>query len=171
MTFNGQSYSDLQFICDGFARIFNSIYDEPDPDRAELNININASSDLHLNKIVEMRSERLSVKIKDFVSHNLIKCPLFFLVFINDIISKFKSVRVWQYADDMKIALRIKDINDCFKIQCDLKELENWCLENKLYLNIGKCKVFCAYRISLPISFDYVLESEILEKVTEINDL
>ena len=79
------------------------------------------------------------MKIKDFVSHNLIKCtsgvpqgshlgPLFFLVFIND--SKFKSVRVWQYADDMKIALKIKDINDCFKIQCDLRELENWCLEN-----------------------------------------
>ena len=74
------------------------------------------------------------MKIKDFVSHNLIKCtsgvpqgshldPLFCLVFINEIISKFKSVRVWQYADDMKIALRIKDINDCFKIQCDLREL------------------------------------------------
>ena len=64
--------------------------------------------------------------------------PLFFLVFINDI-SKFKSVRVWQYADDMKIALRIKNINDCFQIQYELRELEN-----------------CAYRISTPISFDYV---------------
>ena len=60
LTFNGQSYSDLQSICDGFARFFSSIYDEPDPDRADLNININASSDLHLNKIVEMRPERLS---------------------------------------------------------------------------------------------------------------
>ena len=34
------------------------INDEPDPDRADLNIN--ASCDLHLNKIVEMRPERLS---------------------------------------------------------------------------------------------------------------
>ena len=41
---------------------------------------------------------------------------------------------------------------------------------NKLYLNVGKCKVFCAYRIPSPISFDYVLGSKILEKVTEIND-
>ena len=57
LTFNGQSYFDLQ---SDFGIFFNSIYDEPDPDRADLNININASSDLHLNKIVEMRPERLS---------------------------------------------------------------------------------------------------------------
>ena len=59
------------------------------------------------------------MKIKDFVSQNLIKCTSvhYSFYFINDIISKFKSVRVWQYADDMKIALKIKDINDCFKIQ------------------------------------------------------
>ena len=41
-----------------------------------------------------------------------------------------------------------------------------WCATN-----VGKCKVFCTYRISSPISFDYVLGSEILEKVTEINYL
>ena len=65
----------------------------------------------------------------------------------------------------MKIALRIKDINDCLTIQCDLSELENWCLGKKLYLTVGKCKVFCAYRISIPISFDYVLGYEILKKL------
>ena len=41
LTFNGQSHSDLS-ICDGFAGFFSSIYDKPDPDRADLNININA---------------------------------------------------------------------------------------------------------------------------------
>ena len=47
LTFNGQSYSDLQSICDSFARFFSSIYDEPDPDRANLNININTSSEIY----------------------------------------------------------------------------------------------------------------------------
>ena len=103
------------------------------------------------NHLLKERTQR--VKINDFVSQNLIKCtsgvsqsnhlgPLFFLVYINDIISTFKSFRNWEYADDMKIALRIKYINDCLKIQSNVSELGNWCLENKLYLNVGKCKAF-----------------------------
>ena len=63
--------------------------------------------------------------------------------------------------DDMKIALRIQDINDCLKIQWDLSKLGNGCLKNKLYLNVGKCKVFCVYRISTLILFDYVIWSDI----------
>ena len=48
-------------ICsDGFTRFFSSIYDKTDPDHGDLTININASSVLHLNKVVEMRPERLS---------------------------------------------------------------------------------------------------------------
>ena len=121
------------------------------------------------NHLLKGRTQR--VKINDFVSQNLIKCtsgvsqsnhlgPLFFLVYINDI-STFKSFRVWQYADYMKIALRIKYINDSLKIQSNVSELGNWCLENKLYLNVGKCKVFCVYRISTLILFDYVIWSKI----------
>lgn len=122
------------------------------------------------------------VKINESVSRSVVNCtsgvpqgshlgPLFFLVFINDIVSRFKFARVWQYADDMKIALKIKNINDCIHLQSDLKELEQWCQVNRLNLNVGKCKILSAYRTRTPLSYEYSLHSEILERVTEITDL
>lgn len=66
--------------------------------------------------------------------------PMLFNIFVNDIMLDLQCP-VLMYADDLKIFNNIADISDCLLLQNDLASIENWCVENKLPLNIDKCNV------------------------------
>lgn len=72
--------------------------------------------------------------------------PLLFLSFFNDVFSIFKS-HVLVYADDLKIVRCIKSVEDCTAMQNDLEQFSLWCAENKMNLNIVKCKIISFCRI------------------------
>lgn len=63
---------------------------------------------------------------------------LLFSLFINDLPSKLICY-VLLFADDCKIFAKINSILDCIKLQKDLDKLYEWCLQNRLYLNVKKC--------------------------------
>ncbi|KAJ0177822.1 hypothetical protein K1T71_006695 [Dendrolimus kikuchii] len=65
--------------------------------------------------------------------------PLLFTIFINDINNCFKFSNFLLYADDVKIFRSINTINDCYLLQHDLHQFEQYCTLNKLDLNISKC--------------------------------
>ena len=61
----------------------------------------------------------------------------FFLLMNNDL--KFVTASNWKYVDDTSVAEIVKK-GDCSTIQRDAELVQIWSCENKLQLNIEKCK-------------------------------
>lgn len=97
--------------------------------------------------------------------------PLLFILFINDLPSVFKSCQCLMYADDVKLFLPIKCLNDAIALQCDIDLLLNWCNSNYLFLNVMKCKVMNFHRKNRPLNFDYCVGDIPLVNVSEMCDL
>lgn len=96
--------------------------------------------------------------------------PLFFNLFINDLIFNIRS-NVLMYADDLKIFRVIKNLTDCGAIQGDLDTLSKWCQENDLMLNVGKCCVMSIHRKKNPLICDYKINDTTLCRVNRFTDL
>lgn len=98
--------------------------------------------------------------------------PTLFLLFINDIVRDLGSdVFISLFADDMKIAARIKNEEDTQTLQNAIDKLETWCHSNDLHLNINKCVImtFCLKR--LRISKVYTFGGQPFKNVSEHRDL
>jgi Reverse transcriptase (RNA-dependent DNA polymerase) len=123
------------------------------------------------------------VKLKDYLSDE-IHChsgvpqgshlgPLFFIIDINDVFQIFNDSRVqaFGYADDLKIFMTIKSLNDCLILQRNLDNLMNWCVVNKFDLNASKCKTITFGRGANTIDFQYKIGDNVLENVDKMKDL
>lgn len=97
--------------------------------------------------------------------------PILFNIFINDVTNVFTRVFILMFADDMKIYRIIDNINDCLFLQENLISFSDWCILNKLTLNVKKCQVMRFYRKNNPLNFTYSLNNQALVPVPEIKDL
>lgn len=90
---------------------------------------------------------------------------LLFAMFINDLAAKIQC-EILLFADDVKIYLKIDCVRDCVRLQKDIFELQRWCNNNKLHLNISKCNVMSYTRKSEPntISFIYKIDNIALNR-------
>jgi Reverse transcriptase (RNA-dependent DNA polymerase) len=118
------------------------------------------------------------VKLEDFLSDE-IQCfssvpqgshlgPMFFIVDIDDVFNHFEHVRALGYADDLKLFMNIKKREDGQLFQNDLDRLTDWCHANKFDLNVDKCKSIQFNRNKNPIDFNYRINGNNLEHVSEI---
>lgn len=96
--------------------------------------------------------------------------PLLFTIFINDICQTI-NCRLLLYADDCKLFRRVDNLLDCKLIQNDLHEIQRWCDENCLPLNINKCKCMSFTRKKELIEFHYEIDNILLEKCVTFKDL
>ncbi|CAD6215467.1 GSCOCG00011207001-RA-CDS, partial [Cotesia congregata] len=96
--------------------------------------------------------------------------PVLFNIFINDIADNLSSEYLL-YADDMKIYRKINTENDIRVLQQDLDKLYQWCLENKLKLNIDKCAVMMFNRSHGSFPVDYNINGQPLPKPPVMKDL
>ncbi|CAK1604457.1 unnamed protein product [Parnassius mnemosyne] len=96
--------------------------------------------------------------------------PILFNIFINDIVGIFDHVACFLYADDMKLSMQIRGINDSLLLQEDLDRLAGWCRENRLYLNTEKCVIICS-RCKTNLSPSYNIAGQKLQEVDSIRDL
>lgn len=96
--------------------------------------------------------------------------PLFFVLFINDLLQQLECCRLC-YADDLKIYKKISSITDCLDLQRDLDVLWTWCNVNCLCLNLTKC---CVVSYSLKrsrIIYNYNIDDHVLARMSEVSDL
>lgn len=96
--------------------------------------------------------------------------PLFFNIFINDIALAL-DCNYLVYADDLKIYTTITTVDDCNKLQVQLSKVYEWCSENHLSLNIGKCQVISYTTKTKPLHHTYRIGTSILNRPETFKDL
>ena len=96
--------------------------------------------------------------------------PLIFSIFVNDIVSDLRS-EVLLFADDVKLFRVIEDVGDCGLLQQDINRIWDWCEQNKLPLNINKCKKITISLKKNEIVYNYRIGPSILGNCDCVNDL
>ena len=84
--------------------------------------------------------------------------PLFFSVFINDLVNSSAKFQFLMYADDTTIYFNLEDfplVNREIKINCELEKVNTWLKLNKLAINVDKtkCMFFHKRRSITPLQF------------------
>ena len=97
--------------------------------------------------------------------------PILFDIFINDLRQVILFSQPLLFADDLKLFQKIDSLDDAMRLQGDLDMVSEWCVKNKMNLNIKKCKIMSFYRTKHPSVFDYSLNDHVLERVTTVVDL
>lgn len=120
-------------------------------------------------KIKNMVSSEINVK--SGVPQGSHLAPLFFDIFIDDLVTKIEFSCKLFFADDLKLFMNIKNTDDCFKLQKDLDRLCVWCNSNGMELNVAKCKILTVSRKKQNILFNYKICDEELERVSVMKDL
>lgn len=96
--------------------------------------------------------------------------PILFNIFINDITSVLKC-NVLLFADDSKIFVKVRNIDDCIALQNDINALCDWCDRNDLQLNANKCYFIAFSNRIVKLQTEYILKNKKLTKVDSIKDL
>lgn len=97
--------------------------------------------------------------------------PLMFNIFVNDVVEIFKNSNFLLYADDKKILRLISEPSDSLALQEDLNNLNVYCSNNSLFINAKKCNVITFTRKSNPITSNYFIGTNQIERVNEVRDL
>ncbi|KAG7307743.1 hypothetical protein JYU34_006318 [Plutella xylostella] len=96
--------------------------------------------------------------------------PLFFVMFINDLVvglrSKFKL-----FADDVKLYRAVRNHEDTQLLQADINLVQEWCHRNHMTLNASKCFHISFTRKKIPLTAKYRINNTPLEEVETIRDL
>lgn len=96
--------------------------------------------------------------------------PVLFTLFINDVPSIIQHSKVLMYADDLKIFLSFKHVNEHSLLQSDINNFSRWCIINLMELNTKKCKVMSFFRMN-HLKTKYLINNDELDSVESITDL
>ena len=97
-------------------------------------------------------------EIKTGIPQGSILGPLFFSVFINDLVNSSAKFQFLMYADDTTIYFNLEDfplVNREIEINCELEMVNTWLKLNKLAINVDKtkCMFFHKRRSITPLQF------------------
>jgi len=107
-------------------------------------------------------------KIDSGVPQGSVLGPLFFVVFINDLLVRIKNVGKL-FADDTKLLAIIKSVLDQISLQDDLIILKEWTNDWQIKFNSLKCKVMHFGKTNS--MYKYKIDDVILEEVKVEKDL
>jgi hypothetical protein len=97
--------------------------------------------------------------------------PLLFILFINDVFSCFKSLRILLYANDLKKKCPVAGNSDFANAQAELDVfIPNLRIDSGMQLNLGKCKNFMGFtrfRL-LTRHFQYELSDYRLDSICDL---
>ncbi len=96
--------------------------------------------------------------------------PILFNIYINDLPNVVHSSKVALYADDAKVSLAYKEISKTGELQADLERIAEWARDKQLRLATKKCSSITLGHERIQ-DHHYLLDGELLERVTSIRDL
>ena len=109
-------------------------------------------------------------KVTSGVPQGSVLGPIMFLIYVNDMPVGIDSY-MNMFADDTKIMRRVKNMEDCNKLQEDLDRIYEWSKEWQMEFNISKSHVMKMGRSRYRPNKDYKLGGEKLEETNEEKDL
>ena len=94
--------------------------------------------------------------------------PILFILYINDLGRSLSSMKVVHFADDSTLYVDYDKQSDCSElVNCELENLNNWLLANKLYLNIDKTKYMIVNNRGQPPPLDLRIDSSSISRVDD----
>ena len=97
--------------------------------------------------------------------------PLLFIMYINDLTNYVDSCEISLYPDDFKLFRDISSVTDCQLVQKDLHNAYLWCETWHLKFNADNCCIMTFPNKKKGLSFDYIIISQSLPRVTAVKDL
>lgn len=97
--------------------------------------------------------------------------PLFFVLFINNIVDCFANSEPFMFADDLKIIKTVSNTQEAQQLQDDVDRLNEWCAHNRMKLNADKCYQISFTRNKNIIPTQYKIGDTDLKIVDLIRDL
>ncbi|XP_050343822.1 uncharacterized protein LOC126769229 [Nymphalis io] len=94
-----------------------------------------------------------------------------FLIFINDLPDAVSAAHSLLFADNLKLFLKIKMPSNCYMLQKDVQNVEEWSKRNRLMFNDEKCSIISFTRANIPFKYDYRLTDVVLGRLSTIKDL
>ena len=85
-------------------------------------------------KLNDFNSE--TVQVTSGVIQGSLIGPLLFIIFVNNLPLQITKSEAFGYADDFKLVATNSE-----NMQYDIKQIEEWCLNNKMKLNENKCYI------------------------------
>ena len=79
--------------------------------------------------------------------------------------------KVVLYADDSKLYKVIYSVHDQERFQCDLNEINERCVNDKMRINASKCKVMRITKKKSPFTYDYHINGAKLDSFSLHRDL
>lgn len=160
---------------------FSKAFDRIDHNLLIEKLNCIGFSNLLLNFMISYLKNRYQyVQYNGFKSKNYLATsgvpqgsnlgPLLFIVFINDLCNNLDCEKLL-FADDLKIFCNINSIDDCLALQQQIHKIELWCQNNKLEMNVSKCKILTYTRRVAPVEFLYTFNLTELSRGQTIKDL
>ena len=162
--------------CDTVVMDFSKGFDKVSHDRLIYKLD-RAGIDLHtrnwIKSFLSGRSQKVvvdgvtseSVPVTSGVPQGSVLGPILFLIFINDMPQYTKHSQVRLFADDTIVYLTVTAVDDCEKLQEDLKRLEKWEEEWQMEFHPAKCNVLRITRKKSRVMYRYTLHDHILEEV------
>ena len=86
-------------------------------------------------KLNDFNSE--TVQVTSGVPQGSLLGPLLLIIVVNDLPLQVTKCEAFGYADDFKLV-----VTNSENMQYDIKQIEEWCLNNKVTLNENKCYIF-----------------------------
>lgn len=97
--------------------------------------------------------------------------PLLFSLYFNDVCLLLPPGCKIVYADDLKIYLEVRTVDDCIKMQKLIDTFYEWCACNLLNISVPKCSVISFSRKKSTIEYLYSINCQQVQRVTVVKDL
>lgn len=105
------------------------------------------------------------------VGQGSVNGPFLFISFFDDSDPLMDEILALNFADDKKLGGFITCNDDAEHLQNGIDRFSDWCNDNKLRMNVQKCKVITFSRIKNPIIHTYTINGVPVKRVNETMDL
>jgi hypothetical protein len=162
--------------CDTIIMDFSKAFDKVSHDRLLFKLGrcgVDAKTTAWVKSFLSDRNQRVvidgemsdSVPVTSGVPQGSVLGPILFLIYIDDLPEYTRHSQVRLFADDTIVYLTVSAIDDCEKLQEDLKHLEEWEQKWLMEFHPAKCNILRITKKRSKIVYPYALHGHTLEEV------